>query len=157
MGSARDHGGQRRLAPWVAALCALLLLCIQSQVRAQTASEAYEGLVTRAVAEFEARNFAEARALFLQAHELRPTARTLRGIGVTEFELRNYVDSVARLEEALASKVRPLEGELRAQTEASLERARAFVGRIDVKVTPKDASVRVLVDGVPVERAPKRR
>ena len=151
-GTTRGNGGMRVWRPRCARCCCA---CRRRRTRRPPAPEGYEALVTRAVAEFEARNFAEARALFLQAHALQPTARTLRGIGVTEFELRNYVDSVMRLEEALASKVRPLEGELRGQTEAALERARAFVGRIDVKVRPKAASVRVLVDGVPVEKAPE--
>src|SRR5262245_12806154 len=93
--SVRDQQGRLRPALWAVALCALLL-CLQSQVRAQTGPDSYEQLITRALTEFDARNFAEARALFLQAHALRPTARTLRGIGVTEFELRNYVDSVVQ-------------------------------------------------------------
>ena len=131
-----------------------LLSC--SHALGQPAPDGYDELIAQAVREFDTRNFAEARALFSKAHALRPNARTLRGIGITEFELRNYVDSVARLEEALASPVRPLEGELRAQTEASLARARTFVGRVELQTLPAQAAARVKVDGAEVERAPDR-
>ena len=45
------------------------------------------------------------------------------------FELRDYVESVERLEQALDAQERRLEGELRTSTEALLARARAFVAR----------------------------
>jgi outer membrane protein assembly factor BamD (BamD/ComL family) len=48
-------------------------------------------LIGDAVAEYEAGHYQEARALFRQAHEKQPTARTLRGIGMASFELRDYV------------------------------------------------------------------
>ena len=42
-------------------------------------------LIGDAVAEYDAGHFQEARALFRQAHERQPTARTLRGIGMLNY------------------------------------------------------------------------
>jgi hypothetical protein len=117
-------------------------------------------LIHQALEEYGARNFAEARALFLQAHATYPTARTLRGLGMAEFELRNYTDSAQNLAAALESARKPLTGELRLQTEALLSRARSFIAYIDVQTSPPalaDAQgLRLQVDGEPVEWKPGR-
>jgi hypothetical protein len=128
--------------------------------RANTAGEArpagrageppgYRPLISEAVAEYDAGNFAEARSLFDKANTLYTTARALRGLGMVEFELRNYSDSVSFLEKALDSKVQPLEGKLRAETEALLGRARGFIAQLNVAVEPGAATV--IVDGTPVQ------
>jgi hypothetical protein len=101
----------------------------------------YRAAIDSAIAEHEAGNFAESRALFARAHALFPNARSLRGLGMADFELRNYGSSVEYLEQALASNVKPLEGELRADTEALLARARGFVGRFRLVLQPIDATV----------------
>jgi tetratricopeptide (TPR) repeat protein len=110
--------------------------------------EGYRELVAEAVREYTAHHFAEARALFHRAHRLYPNARTFRGLGAAEFELRNYGESVHCLEQALASTVRPLDPELRARTERLLVRARGFVARLQLSIQP--ASTIAMVDGVPV-------
>jgi len=107
----------------------------------------YREAIDEAIAEHSAGRYAEARALFTRAHALQPSARTLRGIGMTEFELRNYVEAARVLSEALASGVRPLDGELRAATEALLERTRGFIGRYTLTLTPAD--LQLYVDGGP--------
>ena len=101
----------------------------------------YRAAIDSAIAEHEAGNFAESRALFARAHALYPNARSLRGLGMADFELRNYGASIEYLQEALASSVRPLEGELRTETEALLARARGFVGRFRLVLQPVDAAV----------------
>lgn len=110
----------------------------------------YRALVDEAKREYDDGNFAEARALFAKAHALFPNARALRSLGMTEFELRNYGDSIAYLERALASAVRPLDGELRTETERLLERARSFVARL--RITTEPSSAMLLVDGMPARR-----
>lgn len=118
----------------------------------------YRALINQALEEYEAQNFAEARALMLRAHHLLPSARTLRALGMTEFELRNYVDSVARLEEALASHENQLSGELRAQTVQLLARARSYVGEIVVETTPRvGQGLRITVDSEPTGRGAGQR
>ena len=111
-------------------------------------SAAYRELIESAIGEYEARNFLEARALFARAHAMYGNARTFRGLGMVAFELREYADSVAMLEQALASKVKPLEGELRARTMELLARARGFVATVRLVVQPPAARLRVDGDAV---------
>jgi len=112
---------------------------------------AYRDRIDEGLREFSVQNYEEARSLFLQAHALVPSARTLRALGLCEYELRNYGESVKYLDGALASKVKPLRDALRDETERMVERARNFVGRVVVDVRP--SSARLLVDGVKVDSA----
>jgi hypothetical protein len=148
----------RALAAW-ALLCALPAAAgaqaVTPPAPAATATDSaepagYREAIQEAVAEYDAGRYAEARALFTRAHALAPSARTLRGLGMAEFELRNYVVSARMLEEALVSPVRPLEGELRAHTEGLLARARGFVGRFTLQLSPPNTQL--MVDGAPAVR-----
>ncbi|MDB4976143.1 MAG: hypothetical protein JWN48_4484 [Myxococcaceae bacterium] len=112
-------------------------------------SPAYRSTVEHALEEFDAGNYAEARSLLVRAHELYPSARTFRGLGLVAFELRNYNACVDYLEAALASSTKPLTDTQRSQTEEVLARARAFIARVSLQIAPK--TTRVLVDGLPVE------
>src|SRR6185436_3881290 len=75
----------------------------------------YRDVVARAVAEFDGGRWAEARSLFLQAHALWPSARTLRTLGMTSFELRNYARALEELETSLRDERRPLPDDQRRQ------------------------------------------
>src|SRR5438270_7301880 len=87
----------------------------------------YRAMLNEAVSEYDARRYEEARALFRRAHELSPNARTLRGIGMASFELREYVEALRALEGSLVEQRRPLTAPQRQQVEGLLERTRAFV------------------------------
>ena len=145
----------RRGRAWALAACVCLLLSARAgAVRADAPdaeSVAYRTAIDRAVEEFEAGNYAEARGLFVQAHQLHGSARTLRGLGLVAFELRNYASCVENLQAALDSSEKPLTAEQRSRTEATLARARAFLARVNVELSP--ATALVLVDGTPVELA----
>lgn len=137
-----------------AALVTVLLWSLAAPARADgDAPPGYRQAVDAALGELEAHNFEEARALFLRAHELLPSARTLRGLGAVEFELRNYGRSIAYLERALVARERPLDARLRADTEQLLARARGFVATVQLDVLPSEHRAEVLVDGVPVTLA----
>jgi hypothetical protein len=120
-----------------------------AQARAQEPGPAepaeYRETVDEAVREFAARNFDESRVLFARAHQLFPNARTERGLGLAAFELRDYNECILRLEAALASEVKPLDAQLRTDTEQMLARANQFVGRVVIRALP--AHARVSVDG----------
>src|SRR6266700_2339843 len=117
-------------------------------VKEPAESPQYRALLEEAVSEYDARRYEEARALFRRAHDISPNARTLRGIGMASFELREYVEALRSLEASLVDKRRPLTPTQRQQVEVLLERTRAFVGRFFIKTTPKEALLRV--DGAPV-------
>jgi hypothetical protein len=109
-------------------------------------------LIGDAVAEYDAGHFQEARALFRQAHEKSPTARTLRGIGMCSFEMRDYVEAARALGAALREQRRPLTAEQKKHAEALLARANTFVGRFTVKFKPESGSL--FVDGHPAQLDP---
>ncbi|MEY4508124.1 MAG: hypothetical protein RLZZ450_246 [Pseudomonadota bacterium] len=113
------------------------------------APSAYDSLIDQALSEYEAKNFPEARALFLRAEALHSNARVLRSLGMVEFELRNYRDSATLLQQALTSSVEPLTPALRSETAELLARARGFTVRLVLTVEP--SSTRVTVDGTPAE------
>ncbi|HEX6241320.1 MAG TPA: PEGA domain-containing protein [Polyangiales bacterium] len=133
-------------------LLALMLTAVS--VSAQTPEAEYARHVSEALSEFELSHFEEALAQFKQAHAIFPNARTLRGLGMVEFELRRYGSSVAFLEQALASTVKPLADKLRSDTETLLERARTYIGELRLTTEPKAASLSV--DGVTVSTEASR-
>ncbi len=141
---------------WLRALCLLfvcfsLLISAPSLATAQDEGEgAYKELIEQALTEFKLKNWPEARALFRRAHELNPNARTLRGLGVVSFEMRDYKQAVRQLSQALVDTRQPLTDAQRSECEGLLGRARAFVGSYDLRLTP--ATAKVTLDGSPVVR-----
>lgn len=129
-------------------LCALAaaLGCTSLPARAQQVApneRDYEAVVLDATREFEAGRFEEARALFVRANELRPSARTLRGLGFTEFELRHYAAAHRTLSASLTDPRNPLTPEQRAQVEPLLVRIREFVGRYRMTLDPPSAHLTI--------------
>ncbi len=115
---------------------------------ADGAPPGYDQSVQRALREFELANYAEARAMLLSAHELYPNARTLRALGMVEYELKNYPACVAYMEQALSSRERPLNAEQRTSAEELRRAAEAYLSRYTLQLRPSNA--RVLLDGEPV-------
>ncbi len=138
-----------RLALGVAVLAAANQAIAAPAPAAQDPGETsqYRAMLEEAVSEYDAHRYEEARALFRRAHEISPNARTLRGIGMASFELREYVEALRSLEASLADKRRALTATQRQQVETLIERTRAFVGRFFLKLSPKETLVRV--DGTP--------
>ena len=156
------HSSAHRTPPghslWLWAPLALLLSFtgVTSATRAQSGDAAgtaeptgYREAVAAALEEFQAQNYEEARSLFLRAHALFPNARTHRALGLVEFELRNYIESVPHLEEALRSTTRPLSDSLRSEAQQTLVRAYGFVARVQLELMPADG--RLLIDGTSVQ------
>jgi len=111
-----------------------------AQERAQEPA-GYLRLIEAGLNEYYAHHFVEARALFAQAHALNPNARTLRVLGMAEFEMRRYPQSLEYLRAALASDVHALDDELRARTQELEQRALTFVGQVHVDLQPAAASI----------------
>lgn len=137
----------KRLTP-IFFIAACLLANAASAQEAVANDPRYEGAISEAVAEFSAGHWAEARALFTEAHRLNPNARTLRGLGMTAFELRNYVEARQMLTQALSSDANPLTDDLRQKTQALLDRTNAFVGLYRVEAP---AGTMVAVDTQPAQ------
>jgi hypothetical protein len=121
-------------------------------VRAQANNSVeYKRAIESAVFEFEAGNWAEARALFEQAHALRPSARTLRGMGKVSFELKDYVRAQRQLNASLVELRAPLSEEQRQEVLALLSRCEKFIGRLTVHVKPEGIEANMTLDGAPVQ------
>lgn len=135
----------------IACVCFLLLCSLGSRARAQedVESDEYREVVATAVSELNGGHYEEALAQFSRAHELQPSARTERGIGLAAFALGDYVRALAALEAALADARRPLTDEQREQVQSLLDRSRGYVARLRVETVPSDASV--VIQGQPVE------
>lgn len=119
---------------------------------AQRESE-YQELINYALEEYERGSWEESAALFHRAHELVPSARTLRGLGLATYEARRYAESVRHLRAALTDTRRPLTDKQREEVEHTLERARLFVGHLTVDLSPADAQL--LINGRMTEPEPE--
>jgi hypothetical protein len=108
--------------------------------------------IDTALADHERGRFQEARVHFATAHRLRPSARTLRGLGKVEFELRNYGEAAAYFKKALTSQVSPLPTDLQREVSGLLQRCRTYLGQVHVHVQPGSATI--LVDGITVASGP---
>jgi hypothetical protein len=119
--------------------------------RAGAGDAAYHEAIGRALQEFNLGHWTEAKVFFREAHARRPSARTLRGIGLACYESRNYVEAIDFLGQALVSSVSPLTADMRSAATKLIEQSRQFVMRAEVELSPKNAEL--FVDGKPVRLA----
>lgn len=126
-------------------VCMAFLLMSSSAVAHAAANDDYEVVIRDAVNEYNLGNYAEASVLFERAHQMRPSARTLRGKGMCAFELKHYVAAVEAFSAALENQTRPLSDEHRAEVARLLERARAFAASYEL-TTPAGVT-QIEVDG----------
>lgn len=112
------------------------------------ATDEYARAVEAAVEAYNRDDFANARRYFARAHELRPSARTWRGMGTTAFELKYYEDAVRELTFALEDTRSALPANLRAETELTLRVARRHLaedrGEKQASAKPEAASTAAL-------------
>lgn len=130
------------------ALAVMLVVAMTSLAGAQSDDRTYEGIIRAALQEYELEHWAEATALFERAHAMRPSARTLRGLSLANFENRQYVKAWTFGRQALESDVRPLAAKQREHLEGIVARADDFIARFDVSTDPEGATL--MVDGYPV-------
>jgi hypothetical protein len=112
----------------------------------------YDRVLEQAIVAFKARHWTRARLLFERAHELSPSARTLRGIGVSAYEGGDYAAAIHALEAALVHPERQLPPDLREGTALLVQQARERVSMVGLVLEPSDALVRC--DGRVTEREP---
>jgi tetratricopeptide (TPR) repeat protein len=111
----------------------------------------YEETIRHAVEEYSLGHWTEARFFFARAHALSPNARTLRGLGLTCYESRNYVEAIGYFQQALESTEQALTDKMRADISQLLQQAKQFVTRVVVVLEPSTAELEV--DHVPRELA----
>lgn len=129
-----------RLSPLFVA-CFVLVAGGLSTSAAHAQADSYQGTIDAAVDEYASGRWEEALALFRQAHTLRPSARTLRGIGMASFETRHYADAIRYLSEAATETARPLTSQQQHEVEQLIARAQAFVTHLTVVIVPAHATL----------------
>lgn len=102
---------------------------------------AYQRAVEQGLHEYQLGNFSEAKAFFAQAHARSPNARTLRGLGMSAYELRDYVEAIGYFEQALETTQRPLTPAMRAEVVRLVGQARSFITRLTLTLQPPTAAV----------------
>jgi tetratricopeptide (TPR) repeat protein len=107
----------------------------------------YRRTVEEALEEYQLRHFEEARGLFQHAHELEPSARTLRGLGMVEFELRHYAAAAELLQQSLHDPRKALTDEQRAAVEQLLAKTGHFTAHYRLEISPPDADPMLELDG----------
>ena len=133
------------------AVLGVLALSAPEAARAQNKGDGYSQVIQNAVVEFDAGNWAEARVLFEQAHTLRPSARTLRGMGMASFEIKEYVRAEKELNASLVDLRSPLAEAQRHEVLALLLRLERYIGKLVVHTSPPEAHPTVTLDGSRVE------
>ena len=110
----------------------------------------YTEAVGAAIEHYSAHRWREAQVAFARAHELQPSARTYRGLGLAAYYVGEY--SVAReaFEQALSDARRPLPEDQRREVVELLAASVRETGRFELRVAP--ASARVEADGAVTER-----
>ena len=135
---------------WLLAACVALAAQSPAYAEGKRDSAEYQRLVQQALHEYELGNFSEAKAFFAQAHALSPNARTLRGLGMSSYELRHYVEAIGYFDKALNATDRPLTVTMRGEVSQLLKQARGFVAKLRVTLEPSSAELRI--DTRPVEK-----
>lgn len=137
----------------IVAVLGLLALSGAGTAQAQKAGagDGYPQVIQNAVTEFDAGNWAEARTLFEQAHTLRPSARTLRGMGMASFEMKEYVRAEKELNASLVDLRSPLAEAQRHEVLALLMRLERYIGKLLVHTRPIDANPTLTLDGQKIE------
>jgi hypothetical protein len=148
---------------WIVAACGVLgtLVAVPlagAQAPASAAatqveeSAEYKRTIDQALEEYGLGHFEESRSLFERAHSLDPSARTLRGLGMVEFELRHYVAAEGYLKASLASERKPLTEDQRRAVADLLARTQQFVAKYELAVEPAaPPGMRVELDGKSVQ------
>lgn len=142
---------RRRIACLTGALLGLALLRpigVEAQTLTPEQDASYQRAVRDALQEYRIANFAEAYALFERAHQLLPSARTWRCLGMSSFELRQYVRAEVELRSALEDSRQQLTSAQRSEVTELLERVAQYVATLEVIAAPSSAVV--TLDGHPM-------
>lgn len=131
---------------------AVLAVCSAAGAQAKPkGKDGYTQVIKEALQEFDSGSYGEARVLFEQAHTMRPSARTLRGMGMTSFELKEYVRSEKELNASLVDLRQPLSEAQRHEVLALLLRLERYIGKLVVRTNPTTATITLDGSAVGVE------
>lgn len=131
------------LVTWFGALGSVPAVAAQDDAVELSSEVEFRRVVADALDEYERAHWEESEALFMRAHEIKPSARTLRGLGLAAFEARHYTDALHYLRDSLSDERQPLNEHQRTSVQTTIARARLFVAHLRVEVQPANAEVRI--------------
>lgn len=129
---------------------AIISLSLSANTHAQSDEMDYQTTVRQAIQELSAGNPADARELFRKAHALQPSARTLRGIALTSFEIQDFAETRRAASASLESEVNPLTPAMQAEMNELIDRTASELAYIEFEV--EQAGVMLFVDGKELEQ-----
>jgi tetratricopeptide (TPR) repeat protein len=132
---------------------ALLYAARVASAEADTKTQAREHF-ERGVAAFNQRRFGDAAEEFQSAYRLSPAFSVLYNIGQVNVALGRAVEAVDAFEQYLAQGGAAIPEERKAAVRVELERQRALIGTLVLRVQPEGAEIRI--DGKSVGKAPVR-
>lgn len=127
------------------AMVLIVTLLASASVRAQ---DPYDIAIQEAVAAYNESRWDDAARFFEQAHEIDPSARTSRGIGLAAERAGRFVAAWRALTASLADQRRALDAEQRAEVRALLDVVRRRIGFVILEDLGADATIEI--DGVVV-------
>jgi tetratricopeptide (TPR) repeat protein len=143
MWRARSTGEVWKHFAMIGLLCALSGTAMFVVPRTVSAQSEYDVLIEQASDAYRTKRFEQARESFERAHALQPSARTLRGLGVTAFALDRYAQARPELEAALSDPRKPLPADQRREVSDILAWMKQSLGTLRLQLSPADASARV--------------
>lgn len=140
----------------VCLLCALLTLLATASLGAAEpdADDQARGkeLAVEGFGAYKAGEYRDALQHFEQASSLYPTGQVWRMLGYTLLALERWVEAADALDQALATDLKPLPAELRAEVRTNLDRALSQVATVTIESDVVGA--KVSIDGEPAEPLP---
>lgn len=136
-------------APWLATA---LLVGQPPRGAAQPAAEpasneapaaSFEELIAAGVQEYERHDWTAAQFHFEQAHRLRPSARTLRALGLTAQQQHRNAEAATLFARALRSQELPLSGSMREEIAAAYRTLDDSIARYRLVLDDDDLLLRV--------------
>jgi hypothetical protein len=131
---------------WLAPLSTQVAAQSKNAQASDSVESEYKRLLDQALSEFRLGNWTEARALFERAHEISPSARTLRAMGLSAFEEKSYAAAIAYLTAGLSDQRRPLSPEQRKEADDAIKRSLNYVAQYELEIVPGDVEATVRVD-----------
>jgi len=122
---------------------------VKAEVPHSIADLDYERSIDDGIAAFGQHRYTAARKLFARAHAIRPSARTLRALGATDFALDDYTIAKRELEQALVHEVNPLSEDQRREALGILSWMKDNLATVVLQVAP--AGARATIDGAAVD------
>jgi hypothetical protein len=132
---------------WIMLIVQTVAVMSASTLQAQAAvrDAEFQAGVDAGLAAYQAGRYGDARQSFARAHDARPSARTFRALGITDFALDAFSAAHRELSAALTDPREPISSEQREEVKALLDWMHSKLASMQLERTPRNAEV--FIDG----------